>query len=219
MIIGLVTEGITDQQIISNILFGYFDDDDIIINELQPLKDETDRQKSANIGGWGNLIEYCKSEVFKKSFQIISHVIIQIDTDVCEDYDVQKKESGKDLTPAELSIKVVEKFIEIIGEEFYNLFSDKIIFAISIHSIECWLLPIYYNDNKKIKVVNCLNTLNQKLSKIEGFTIDPNNKNLDYYEKISNFYSKRKKLLLKYKSNPSLEIFIQNLDEKFNLLK
>ncbi|HRA72774.1 MAG TPA: hypothetical protein PLB11_08110 [Flavobacterium sp.] len=216
MTIGLVTEGITDQEIISNILYGYFNDDDILINELQPLRDETDKSKAENIGGWGNLIEYCKSEVFKKSFQIIDILILQVDTDICEEYGVPKKEAGIDLTPEQLVEKVKLKFIDIIGEDFYKNFSDKIIFAISVHSIECWLLPIYYTDNKKSKMVNCLGTLNSKLNIVEGFTIDENNKNFTYYEKISKIYSKRKKLILYYKLNPSFKIFIDDLENLFN---
>ncbi|HQZ26395.1 MAG TPA: hypothetical protein PLD18_13940, partial [Flavobacterium sp.] len=94
--------------------------------------------------------------------------------------------------------------------------SDKIIFAISVHSIECWLLPIYYTDNKKSKMVNCLGTLNSKLNIVEGFTIDENNKNFTYYEKISKIYSKRKKLILYYKLNPSFKIFIDDLENLFN---
>lgn len=219
MKIGLVTEGITDQEIISNILYGYFDNDDILINELQPLRDETDKNKAENIGGWGNLIEYCKSEVFKQSFQIIDLLILQVDTDICEEYGVQKKENGIDLTPEQLVEKVKLKFIEIIGEDFYSIFSNQIIFAISMHSIECWLLPIYYSNNKKSKMVSCLGTLNLKLNTVEGFTIDGNNKNFNYYEKISKIYSKRKKLISYYKLNPSFKIFIDDLENSFNSLK
>lgn len=210
---GLVTEGITDQEVISNILFGYYNNPNILINELQPIRDETDRNKSVNFGGWGNLIEYCKSDVFKYAFQTIGYVIIQIDTDICEDYHISKKENGEDLTPEQLIFNVTEKFIEIIGNEFYQQHTQRIIFAISVHSIECWLLPIYFNDNKKSKTTNCLQTLNQALITREGFTIDKTNKNLDYYSDISEVFSKRKNLYKYYQYNPSFEIFIKKLDE------
>jgi len=72
------------------------------------------------------------------------------------------------------------------------------------------LLPIYYTDNKKAKLVNCLDTLNQKLAKI-GFTIDKNSKNPDYYEKISEIFSKNKDFKKLFKHNPSLKYFIENL--------
>lgn len=218
MTIGLVTEGISDQIIISNILYGYFNDDDLLINELQPLRDETDKNKSSNYGGWGNLIEYCKSEVFKTSFQLLEYVVIQIDTDICESYNISKKENGVDLSVEKLVEKVEEKIIGIIGVDFYTKFEEQIIFAISVHSIECWILPVYYSDRRKSKTENCLNTLNQKLNTVEGFSIDPNNKSPKYYDEISEVFSKRKKLIKFYKSNPSFEIFINNLDKRFNLL-
>jgi len=46
--IGLITEGITDQIVIENILMGYFDqnEDDIEFKELQPLRDNTDESQS-----------------------------------------------------------------------------------------------------------------------------------------------------------------------------
>ncbi len=209
---GLVTEGITDQEVISNILFGYYSNPDILITELQPLRDETDKNKSTNFGGWGNLIEYCKSDVFKYAFQTTKYIIIQIDTDICEEYHISKKENGKELTPQELILKVTEKFIEVIGYDFYHNYQHRIIFAISVHSIECWLLPIYFDDNKRSKTVNCLQTLNQALKK-QGFTIDKNNKNVDYYREISDIFIKRKKLDKYYPYNPSFEVFIKKLDE------
>jgi len=208
---GLVTEGITDQEIISNVLYGYFNNPNILINELQPLRDETDRNRAVNFGGWGNLIEYCKSDIFKYAFQTTSYVIIQIDTDVCEDYQISKKENGKDLTPQQLISKVIEKFVEIIGVEFYTNNCERIIFAIAVHSIECWLLPIFYKDNKKAKTVNCLQTLNQALSK-KGYTIDKDNKDLDYYRDISDVFSKKKKLDSYYPQNPSFSVFIDKLN-------
>ena len=212
MSFGLVTEGITDQEVISNILYGYFNDPDLLINELQPLRDETDKKKSSNFGGWGNLIEYCKSDVFKYAFQTTNYVVIQIDTDICEEYEISKKEAGKDLTPKELIDKVTEMFVKHIGKDFYEKNKQRIIFAVAVHTIECWLLPLYYNNNKQSKTVGCLETLNQELSKKEGFTIDKNKKNLDYYREISKPFNKRKNLNLYYKKNPSFEVFINNLD-------
>ncbi len=212
---GLITEGITDQEVITNILFGYYDNPDLDITELQPLKDETDSKKSANFGGWGNLLEYCKSKKFREAFQAISYIIIQIDTDICEEYGVPKNEAGKTLSPEELVSKVTEKFIAQIGIDFYEKVAERIIFAVSVHSIECWLLPIYFpNDKaKKGKTVNCLDTLNLALSKKESFTIDKSHKNFDYYAKISTIFSKNKELKKYYPHNPSFAIFIQKLDD------
>ncbi|MCP4134139.1 MAG: phage tail protein [bacterium] len=214
---GLITEGVTDQIIIENILNGYFKSDDIIVNELQPLRDETDSNRSENYGGWTLVFNYCKSNKFKEAFPFNDYIIIQIDTDVSEEkhYDVSKRdENGKELPPEELIEKVIEKFKGLIGEDFFLQNRDKIIFAISVHSIECWLLPLYYTDKKKAKITSCLRTLNQELNKKEKFTIDPENKNPDYYERISKPYLKHKTLMKHCRENPSFEVFIDEIESK-----
>jgi len=208
---GLITEGITDQFIIENILIGYFDKDEenIEFNELQPLRDEIDKNRAKNYGGWSKVIEYCESDEFKEALRFHDYIIIQIDTDVSDKpygYGISHSENGKELSPDQLIEKVVAKFIDLIGKSIYEQHQNKIIFAISVHSIECWLLPLYYTDKKKSKRVNCLNTLNQALLKKEKFTIDA--KNPEYYEIVSEKYCKHKVLMKYYKDNPSLKIFI-----------
>jgi len=209
---GLITEGRTDYIVIQNILYGYFDTfDDIVIRALHPeeLKDATKKHRVENYTGWYAIFDYCKKNEFKQAFQSNDYIIIQIDTDVSEEkhYDIPKKdENGIELSSEQLIEKVIDKFKDLIGKEFYEQHQNKIIFAISVHSIECWLLPLYYTDKKKSKRVNCLNTLNQALLKKEKFTIDA--KNPEYYEIVSEKYCKHKVLMKYYKDNPSLKIFI-----------
>jgi hypothetical protein len=214
---GLITEGITDQIVIENILMGYFDqnEDNIEFKELQPLRDNTDENKAKNYGGWNKVIEYCKSSKFKGALRFHNYIIIQIDTDVSDKpdgYGVPHYEDGKELSPDQLIEKVRAMFIDSISEPIYEQHQKKIIFAISVHSIECWLLPLYYTDNKKSKKVNCLNTLNQALQKTEKFTIDA--KNPEYYEMVSGKYCKHKVLMKYYKDNPSLKIFIDEVEKR-----
>lgn len=172
---GLITEGLTDQIVIENILSGYFNTDDI--NE---------------------------------------YVIIQIDTDVSEDYGIPKQDENGELSPEKLIEKVKEKFEGLIGGEFYQKNQDKIIFAIAVHSIECWFLPLYYLDDKnkknKTKTKNCLEQLNKALRKSEGFTIGK--KNPAYYRTISGKYCEHKVLMKCYKHNPSLKVFIEEIETR-----
>ncbi|WP_449417531.1 phage tail protein [Phormidium nigroviride] len=210
---GLITEGLTDQIVIENILSGYFNTDDIIVNPLQPERDKDDENKS-DYGGWTLVFPYCQSEVFQKAFQFNQYVIIQIDTDVSEDYGIPKQDENGELSPETLIAKVKEKFEGLIGEEFYKRYQDKIIFAIAVHSIECWFLPLYYQDKKKTKIKSCLKTLNQALVKSPGFTIDPKNKDPKYYRKISENYCKQKVLMKCYKHNPSLKVFIEEIETR-----
>ncbi len=213
---GLITEGITDQFVIENILIGYFKgDDEIEFRELQPLRDETDENRAKNYGGWCKVIEYCSSSQFKEALLFNDYLIIQIDTDVSDKpdgYGISHYENGKELSPDKLIEKVMVKFIDLIGKQVYQKHETKIIFAISVHSIECWLLPLYYNDQKKSKVKSCLSTLNQALKKTEDFTI--NAKNPEYYEIISGKYCKHKVLMKYYKENPSLKFFIEEVKKR-----
>ncbi|MBA7535212.1 hypothetical protein ES705_27465 [subsurface metagenome] len=210
---GLITEGSTDQAVISNILSGYFNNINIPINSLQPLRDETDKKRYITMGGWSHVIDYCKSNKFSEAFQFYDYIIIHLDTDICEEYKVSKFDnSGRVLLPYELISEVIKKLVNNIGQDIFNKINKRTIFAISVHSIECWLLPIFYSDKKREKTTSCLNTLNQILIKKYGYTIDKNNKIFSYYQDISKPYIKNKNLKKYYKHNPSFKIFIDKLD-------
>jgi len=209
---GLITEGLTDQIVIENILSGYFDTDDIIVNPLQPERDKDDENKSS-YGGWSLVFPYCQSKDFREAFQFNEYVIIQIDTDVSEEYGIPKQDENGEFIPEKLIEEVKEKFKGLIGADFYK-YQDKIIFAIAVHSIECWLLPLYYEDNRKKKIINCLDTLNRELCKSKGFTIDKEKKDPRYYRDISEEYCKKKVLINSYKHNPSLKVFIEEIETK-----
>jgi hypothetical protein len=181
MIFHLITEGPTDQVVLRYLLAGYFSDPDIDIRALQPNIDSTD--KADHFGGWRRVIEYCSSADMEIALQTEGMVIIQIDTDVCEQYGVPKREEGRKLIDHEIISKTKSVIIGKIGKELYGQYHQKIIFAISYESIECWLLPLYYSDNNRNKTVNCCEKLNQELKK-GPFTLDRNNKQKKYYEKI-----------------------------------
>jgi hypothetical protein len=215
---GLIAEGITDQIVIENILVGYFNNPDIDVNFLQPLRDETGSDRAENYGGWSQVIDYCQSRKFRNAFRFNQYIIIQIDTDVSQDwnapYTVSHRDENGELTPEKLIEKVIEMLVGLIEEDFYQQHQERIIFAISVHSIECWFLPLYYSDNKKAKITGCLESLNRELAKKEKFTIDANAKKPKYYRTISKKYIKQKILMKHYSDNPSLKTFIQFLDSK-----
>jgi len=178
---GLITEGPTDQVVIKHLLAKYFSNPDIDTRPVQPNKDATDIR--AHFGGWGRVLEYCQSPDMAKALQMFDFVIIQIDTDVCEEYGVSRRDGGEDCTDEQIILKTKNVIIQKIGPELFNLYKGKIIFAISYESIECWLLPLYFNDHSRAKTKNCCEKLNQGLPK-GGFTIDCNNKKPKYYEII-----------------------------------
>ena len=95
----LITEGVTDQEVIENILFGFFGDD-IDVNPLQPPLDITDRNDPERFGGWQMALEYCGSAKFEQAFQFNEYVVIQIDTDDSQEqpFNVPHLEAGKTLS-------------------------------------------------------------------------------------------------------------------------
>jgi hypothetical protein len=208
---GLIAEGETDHAVLENILLGIAKvdiSDEITI--LQPDIDETTKGTLQEFGGWYNVFQYCVSEDFKDSFQRVQYVVIQIDTDVSEQthYDIkQTDESGKKLIPEVLVGKVREKFEQIIvnefGQDFLEKYQDRILFAISVDEIECWLLPLYYTDNTKSKTNNCDFKLHEKAGKFEKKSND--------YDKISREYRKNNILMKRYLENPSLRIFVESV--------
>ena len=209
---GLITEGLSDQIVIENILAGYFNNPDLNIRPLQPERDKDDENKFTGYGSWSQVFAYCRLRDFQESFKINDYIIIQIDTDTSQEYGIPEQDENGEFTPEQLIEKVIAKFKQEIGEDFYSKFQQRIIWAISVHSIECWLLPLYYKDNRRSNFKNCLGALNMQLGKKDGFTIHA--KKPEYYRKISKQYSKHKTLMDCYQHNPSLESFVVDIKSK-----
>lgn len=216
--IGLITEGITDQIIISNILFGYFNDPNLSIRELQPQIDETDKNLQTTPGNWLQVLNYCESDSFGGAFQFVDYIIIQIDTDTCEEkgFDVQKRDSsGKVLSVTQLIECVCDRLKDKIGKDLYSQLKERIIFAITVDSMECWLLPLHATKkNIKAKQQGCLNALNRSIRSKFQFTIGK--KDPEYYRILSEDFSNQKILKSTYIYNPSLQIFVDYLEKVFN---
>ncbi len=214
---GLIAEGPTDQIIIEDILYGFFGED--FVDDVRYLQPEIDKD-----GGWGKVFNYCRSLDFQQAFQANDYLIIQIDTDVSEEkgFEVSHRdEKGNTLGAEDLIKNVKAKLIELIGTDFYQENSERIIFAISVHSMECWLLPLYYQDKNKEKIERCFNLLGKKINELHKqkkikFYFDLTNKVKipDHYKQISYQYSKNKILLGHYALNPSFKIFIEELQAK-----
>lgn len=204
---GLVTEGITDQVVILRILSGFFGSNNIPPNPLQPRPNAS--------GGWTKVLDYCADVEFREAFRILDYVIVHIDTDTSEEYGVSHHEGETELSPDALVQKIVGKLVEKIGADFYSKNKEKIIFAVSVHSIECWLLPLHCPNKAAIrsKTTGCLNALNRELKK-DGYTIDPNAKGRGNYDRASAGYSDKKTLMGVYEHNPSLKIFIDDLSSR-----
>lgn len=212
---GLVAEGKTDIAVLDNILVGYFNDlagERIEVRPLQPNVDATD-----SFGNWYNALNYCKSNDFKEAFGFLDYVIVQVDTDISEDLGILRIGENQKAELATFVQSIQSKIIDdYIGRKFYEAHQDQIIFSITVHSIECWLLPLYANGKKTEKLLNCLQALNSALGKKQPkLIINPDNKEVRKYDALSRPYLKQKELKKCYSKNPSLKLFIETLEEKF----
>lgn len=216
----IVSEGPTDQILLEGIREGFFPRDaDLTVNYLSPVWDETDAGQG-KAAGWFQVLEYCRSPDLVGALQYNDYVIVQIDTDVCEErhFDISKRENGIELSPLELIDKVIAKLRGLMGEMFCDKFGDRLFFAVSVHSIECWLLPLFgKTKSDRGKTVNCIKTLNLRLNASHNFTIDINHKDPDRYRIIADIFAKksRRELESLAKENPSFGIFMGRLSRAF----
>ncbi|MCF7970472.1 MAG: hypothetical protein K9L22_04820 [Methylococcaceae bacterium] len=217
---GLACEGVTDQITLENILCGYFDNPDLDeeIGQLQPLYDETN-QKQQGQGGWEPLLSYLKSSRFRDDVLNTEYVILQVDSDDSEHQNFGVAHSDADnqaLSIEHLIENISIKLISVIDsgeQDFYATHGDKIIFAISVHSLECWLYA-YYNSKalKKPKITGCYNALEYLASQKNISKNQPFAKNYHCYQQLSAFFLKRKNIEIVAQKDPSFNYFIQEMD-------
>ncbi|MEN9613186.1 MAG: hypothetical protein RLZZ628_4000 [Bacteroidota bacterium] len=218
---GLITEGITDQIVIENILYGIFDTRVIPLTQLTPRIDEGDYNQMVRPTNWLTVLEYCQSDEFRAFLRTTSdYAIIQLDTDALKGDSVPLQyrihlQALQQANPAECVKIVVNQLVMLIGNDFYETFKDRILFAISVDSIECWLLPFYWSTQKAkaAKTANCLEPLNEGLKKA-GISIYIHAKNPDNYRKISKLLRKHKEFMKLQALNPSLAIFVESVQKR-----
>ncbi|MEO7100703.1 MAG: hypothetical protein ABI162_15180 [Luteolibacter sp.] len=211
----IVSEGVTDHAVLKNILLGWFQDQKDTEPFLKPYQpDPTAEGESAwqEFGNWENVLKYLREKKHRDALEHADFLIVQIDTDQSEhtNFGVNQQENGKLLEPHALVAKVAEKLQEIIGPEDVAFYGDKIIFAICVREIECWLLPLW-DIAKAAKCVGCMNAVDRALVKASQV---PLNKDPERYQAVSKEYSKRKALLAKGRLNPSLGIFLKELERR-----
>jgi len=208
---GIISEGPTDQLVLENILFGFFEDKNLPVTPLQPKPGES--------GNWDKVFKYCASKDFEDALTSdfrVDFLIIQIDIDFMHRQEVPAdyRFQTSNLSPEEVAKAMRDKLIDIIGAVLYQQYSHRIIFAIAVDCIECWFLPIYFQNKPKTaaKTTNCLDTLNSVLPQAEGFSIHA--KEEKYYRIISRKFLKKRDLEGFAQKNPSFELFLDELRDK-----
>lgn len=218
----LVAEGITDQAVIERIIFTVSSnildniDDEADIQPLQPLRDATDRSRSAegNFGGWERVREFCQSrERLEQALDFNDYLVIHVDTDMCEhpNFGVPLFEGGTPIPTTTLLDSVTTKIHEWLGEEFTTLYSGRLIMAIAVHSTECWLLTFYgRNDADRCREISCYEHLERNMIRLSRRV----EKTHRCFSDISTCFRKNKELSASRRISLSLEFFVSSLEQK-----
>ena len=174
-------------------------DDDVIVNPIEPeTKTENGYLVQNGYGGWQQVLAHCNDETVEKILDFNDYLLVQIDTDasIQKGYDVTPMDENGH--PKEVSVffqDVKNRLLANISEEVQEKYEGRILFAICINELECWLLPIYYSNNIRCKTNNCLYALNQALGKKNLGGIPEKDKNCAfarnvYHKILKNFKNK-----------------------------
>lgn len=216
---GVICEGPSDYRIVKRILDVFFRGNDPFISCYQPKQLPSGK---SDYGGWPRVLECCGNSTLKEIFEFNDYAIIQIDTDCSQDSPFNVPHLGDDGQPKsndQLYEDVIEKLGSLIVQPDVQVNRDKIVFAICIHSIECWLLPIIYTDNRKENTINCLSALNRAIQqKYKGLVIlKKSNKNendgIKVYNKLISEWKRKADITNSSQYNLGFQAFIQSLEQ------
>ena len=158
---GLVAEGKTDHPVLAQVLRGKFPGrlGPNAIRPRQPLTDETSAHATGTgWGGWMQVFAYLKNRIFENDLATLDYLIVQIDADCCEDkgFDVPRRENGLELDVQALVRRIIRRLRREAGCDSLRLHGKRILFAVAVNEIECWLLPLWESQPAKQKAtLNC----------------------------------------------------------------
>lgn len=214
----LVCEGVTDHAVLKNILLGYFKDQPRAprFTQKQPDSDATGEGAWQQFGNWENVFRYLREGRHRDALEFNQYLVVQVDTDESDhaNYDVPQQEAGRPYLPNAMVDRVAAKLREILGPEDCTTYEGRLIFAICVRDIECWLLPLWETGNKVAKTSGCLQTLNTALARKGEPVINPHDKKVPPYANASRGYRKPATLLAEGVKNPSLAIFLGELNAR-----
>lgn len=208
--IGIVSEGVSDFFILKHIVERYLKNKDVYTIPLKPKV--STQNKQVGYGTWQGVFDYIKGEdnlIVEAIKEGCEYVVVQIDTDVCDLYGVEK--NLNDIQAFWNAVK--DKLSESVHPDFPQ---DRLLFAICIHEIECWLIPfVSSNKNECENTDRCLNIVN-KLIRTEG-SIDKDNKNClqaqRLYNSILSKKRKPKEIVECSQFNYGFAKFVEQMDE------
>ena len=185
--IGIVSEGVSDYRLLKHITERFLkskEGEEFYTIRLNPKEE---RNKQIGFGTWQGVFKYISNELIAEALEEgCEYVIVQIDTDVCDYYNVPH-----DLTNVEVLWENVRQKLE--GSVHPEFDRSKLIYAICIDEIECWLIPFVDKDKKRCAIIDrCLNIVNNDIRK-EGLYIHRDDKNSLGAQKAYEYILKQKK--------------------------
>lgn len=210
---GLICEGVTDFHVLKHIIQAYFADAEF--RAIQPNLDETHKKtETGTFGGWELVAEYLKSDHFEDTIVSTDYVVVQIDTDVCEHTNfgvspINLADSDHQAFYDNIRLKMIE-WMDNFEPDTYDHYKHKIIFAISVHSLECWLLAYHDTRPRSCKITGCAAELSAVMRR--------QSKSLNTVTKKVQEYIEHSKDLKKQRNHPpviaksdSFKIFVDQL--------
>jgi hypothetical protein len=216
---GIICEGPSDYRIVKRIVDVFFKGHEPFTSCYQPKQLSSGK---SDYGGWPRVLECCSDDTLKEIFEFNDYAIIQIDTDCSQVSPFNVPHLGDDgqlKSHEQLCQDVIEKLNGLIVQPEVQANLDRILFAICIHSIECWLLPILYSDNHKENIINCINTLNRAIQqKYKGLVVlKKSNKNenagIKVYDKLISDWKRNTDIVDTAQYNIGFNAFIQSLNK------
>lgn len=210
----MITEGVSENRILTYIIQRYLGDS-AIINTIQP---EIQGGKQASSGGWTEVLSHMNDDVVNNVMSVNDYLVVQIDSDTCSQrgYDVDDKdENGQRVSDEELCKRIKARLIKKLSEPIKTKYFDRIIFAICINETECWLLPVVWKDDPKrrCRTSNCIHTLDEGLKKSSMGYIPPKGKNGPEARAVYDKILKKKDIPEIAQYNVGFKNFIAQLDK------
>lgn len=214
--IGLFCEGISESKILTHIIEKYLGSDNVVVNPLQPKQDDGKQQ---GFGGWHEVLLRCNDDDVNDVFATNDFLVIQIDSDMShpDGYKaITDEEKIQGIDDEIHYAKIVNRLESNLSLEVVEKYRGKIIFAICFNETECWLIPLYYeNDPKKCcSTTNCIYILNQGLPDKIGYIPDKDKNSpaaiATYRAILKNLKAKNIPVVAQY--NYGFQRFIEQLD-------
>lgn len=208
--IGLLCEGPTDDAVLKRLLAGYSEGGVALTRIFPP-----DPMGPKDFGGWENLFAAIRERQVGEALAFNDLVIVQIDTDVCEQpgFGVSRREGDRALTERELVDRVVARLRALLTEHDPDADLGRVVFAVAVDELECWLL-VHLSDRKP-KTTGCFEAARHILGP-KGIHLErKGSKDPRAYEAAAHELRRRKAVGALRGRAPSLDAFLADLDAKF----